>query len=425
MINPVNAAPSAVNVNTNLLSKVKADKQQPENNSIDTAQASGAEAMAAYNKAAVKSPVKADIKDFETLKNLKPSLPTVLQPEAIKILDGERIRNADGTLYAIVKKTPETTTTYLMDVQAPEDAIRKIITVDSKTGKRIRVQENYNKIEQGKLPVIFSTEITEFYPNSDDIKKLTTTINGKLDIVEESIYEKDGYKKHFINDGGELMICEQIPKDGVTKLTRYDNDGKISSVETSKKAEYYTETVKYRDGKPAETITEIKKPTENKTGKDPLHDPDLTPAPKYEINGDPKTFEGEKTTYSNGMLEALKVKNNNGGEVIYMFDIEGDLVSVDDSSDLNNKKIVMYHKQPECSDRTGYYTIEEPLGNDITKQTTYRDDGSVDVKVTDDKNDFEKYAQYTKDGYMEMYIENGTKDDALRMMFDKDGNLLE
>ena len=25
----------------------------------------------------------------------------------------------------------------------------------------------------------------------------------------------------------------------------------------------------------------------------------------------------------------------------------------------------------------------------------------------------------------EMYIENGTKDDALRMMFDKDGNLLE
>ena len=162
MINPVNAAPSAVNVNTNLLSKVKADKQQPENNSIDTAQASGAEAMAAYNKAAVKSPVKADIKDFETLKNLKPSLPTVLQPEAIKILDGERIRNADGTLYAIVKKTPETTTTYLMDVQAPEDAIRKIITVDSKTGKRIRVQENYNKIEQGKLPVIFSTEILPY-----------------------------------------------------------------------------------------------------------------------------------------------------------------------------------------------------------------------------------------------------------------------
>ena len=125
------------------------------------------------------------------------------------------------------------------------------------------------------------------------------------------------------------------------------------------------------------------------------------------------------------MLEALKVKNNNGGEVIYMFDIEGDLVSVDDSSDLNNKKIVMYHKQPEYSDKNGYYTIEEPLDNGITKQTTYRDDGSVDVKVTDDKNDFEKYAQYTKDGYMEMYIENGTKDDALRMMFDKDGNLLE
>lgn len=424
MINPVGLSPVAGNVNTNLLNQVKTDKKPVENNKAEAPKANGADVLAVYNQAAIKKPEKADKKDLETLKNLQPSIPTVLQPEAIKVLKGDRIKTAHGNLYAIVDKTPETTTTYIMDVQAPEAAIRKIITTDNKTGKKIRVQENFNEIKEGVLPSTFLTEIYEFYPNSDDVKKLTTYYQGKPEVIEETVHNEDGSKKHYINDRNTLMICEEKPKDGVTKITKYDNDGNITSVETEKKAEYYSETVRYDKGIPTETVKEVKKPTENKTGKDPFNDENLKPAEKYDINGDPKTFEGEKETYSNGALQSIKVKNDKGGEITYLFDLNGDLESIDDNLDADHKKAILYHK-PECSDKNGHYTIKEDLGNGIEKDTTYVDNGTVEVRVVDNKNDSEKYAQYSKDGYMEMYIENGSKDNAVRMLFDKDGNLLE
>ncbi len=424
MINAVGSTSSVSNVNTNLLNQLKTDKKLVENNNVEAPQANGAEVLAAYNQAAIKKTEKADKKDLETLKNLQPSIPTVLQPEAIKILKGERIKTANGTLHAIVDKTPDTTTTYLMDVQAPEAAIRKIITTDNKTGKRIRVQENCNEIKEGVLPNTFLIEIYEFYPDSDDVKKLTTYYNGKPEVTEETVYNKDGSKKHYINDRNTLMICEEIPKDGVTKCTKYDKEGNIVSVATDKKNEYYSETIRYENNIPTETVKEAKKPTKNDTGKDPFKDEDLKPAEKYEINGDPKKFEGKKETYSNGALQSIKVKNEKGGEITYLFDLEGNLDSIDDNSDAEHKKSIIYHK-PECSDKKGHYIIKEELANGIEKNTTYVNDGTVEVRVLDNKNDSEKYAQYSKDGYMEMYIENGSKDNALRMLFDKDGNLLE
>ena len=78
----------------------------------------------------------------------------MLQPEAIRVIEGERVTAPNGTLDSIIKRNDKTTTIYKMDVLAPNDAIRKIEVYDNTTGKLIREQENFNDIKPGKNAVI-------------------------------------------------------------------------------------------------------------------------------------------------------------------------------------------------------------------------------------------------------------------------------
>jgi len=401
MLNPVNAVGTVSYKGSLLPAK---NMEPPADKKVENQQnLNGADALASYNKAAISKP---------ELKKLEPSLPTVLQPEAIKIIEGERITTSSGTLHSIVKKTPETTTTYTMDVSAPNDAIRQIETIDNKTGYPIRIQTNFNEITEGKLPKTPHIEIKEFYPNSDKPKKLTVYEDGKPDMVEESVYGDNGYKKHQINySDGVVYVMEEFPDKSQSKLTRYNKEGQIIEVETKDEKNHSSEIVKYENGKPAGTTTKTKKVIENTTGKNPLEDADLKPSEKYNLVNDPKAVEGKKSFYSNGALERIETEN-----IVYVFEPDGKLSTVEDASNPDDKKIIAYHDD--------YYTVQTTDKNGVTKSTDFNKDGTTIVVYEDEKNNLRKSATYSDNGKMETYFEREAEDKTLFMQFDEDGNLI-
>ena len=134
MINPVNTFPVSYNtaIPNNVSQMQSQTIQQPP---VQNPNMSGLDALAAYNQPTQK---------MSAPKHIEPALPTVLQPEAIKAIKGERIYTSTGTLDSIVSKGDNTKTVYKMDAAAPNDAIRKIEYYDNSTGKLKFIQENFN-----------------------------------------------------------------------------------------------------------------------------------------------------------------------------------------------------------------------------------------------------------------------------------------
>lgn len=402
MLYPVNSV-GAVSYKGSLLPAKNVEPAADKKETVKDVNLNGSEALASYNKAAVTN---------SKIKKLEPSLPTILQPEAIKVIEGERITTSTGTLHSIVKKTPDTTITYIMDKSAPNDAIQQIIAVDNKTGKPIRIQTNTNEIQEGKLPKTSYIEIKEFYPNSDNAKKLTVYENGKPDMIEESTYGDNGYKKHIVQYGdGVVYHVEEFPDKAQSKITRYDKDGQLIEIETKDEKNHSTETVKYENGKPVDTVVRKKTPHPNTTGKNPLNDPDLKPAEEYVLSVDPKTLEGKKSFYSNGALERIETDN-----MVYLFEPDGKLKTIEDSSNPGNKKMIVYNDD--------YYTVSDESKDNITKYTDFNKAGEKIVVYEDSKNDLRKTAIYTKEGYLETYFERKGDADSGLMCFDEKGNLL-
>ena len=223
MINPVNFNPMVQNTTAMAPQQVATQPRQiyaP----MDNPNMDGLKALAAYNQPIANS---ANV----TPKTITPTLPTVLSTEAVHSMEGERITSANGTLSAIVKRGENTTTVYKMDPQAPNDAIGTIETYDNKTGKLTAVQKNYNRIEQGKAPVNFSTEIVEYNENGKE-KKATYYFEGKLSNVVETEYGPNDFKKLYIaRDDGSTAVIERCNVTDSQRALQYDKNGVIQEIE--------------------------------------------------------------------------------------------------------------------------------------------------------------------------------------------------
>ena len=185
MINSVNPLMGVQNVQAGQY-QMQQPAAQPINQQVQNPNLNGVNALASYNQLAKTAP-----------KTITPALPTVLQPEAIRVIEGERVTAPNGTLDSIIKRNDKTTVIYKMDIAAPNDAIRKIEVYDNTTGKLISEQENFNDIKPGKMPSSFLTEINE--RNSEGkITKTTVYSHGKLDNVAEIEYGPNGYEKATI-----------------------------------------------------------------------------------------------------------------------------------------------------------------------------------------------------------------------------------
>lgn len=416
MINSINPSMGVQNVQAGQY-QVPQSIQQPVYQPVQNPNLNGVNALASYNQPAKTAP-----------KTITPALPTVLQPEAIKSMEGERITAPDGALDSIIKRSDKTTTIYKMDVLAPNDAIRKIEVYDNATGKLIREQENFNDIKPGQMPVLYYTEINE--RNSEGkITKTTVYSQGQLDNVAELEYGPNGYEKAtiiFADGTSTIEESSEIPVEDNTmsitsKMTRFDAKGQVVSVETVDRDKRTSEEITYKNGIPSGIKRKFEEPIANSTGINPFTDKDLVPAQPYILGYDPKSVEGEKKYFSNGVLHSITTNTGNG-EVVHMFDITGRLTGIEDAKDRNNVKSIIFNNNPDVKYQG--YSILEQLGEKINKTTVYNNNGEKEVSITDLANNTSKTAVY-KDDKLLFYTESNSDDERIAMSFDKQGNLVK
>lgn len=410
MINPVNLSPMVQNTTMMAPQQVATQPRQiyaP----MDNPNMDGLKALAAYNQPLANSANVAP-------KTITPTLPTVLTPAAIHSMEGERISSADGTLSAIVKRGENTTTVYKMDIQAPNDAIRTIETYDNKTGKLKAVQKNYNKIEQGKAPVNFSTDIVEYDENGKE-KKATYYFEGKLSNVVETQYGPNGFEKRYIaREDGSTAILEDCKVTKTSRYIDYDKNGQVRELEITDHKNNSSKIETYKNGKLVNVENKKQEPIPNTTGKNPQADTQLVPAQPYVLGYDPKQVEGQKQYYSNGAIERITTQTANGS-ITHTFDVNGTLTGIEDAQDPNNVKYIVYHDYGKC------YSVEEKLGENLFKTTNFIDDGSVEVSVMNDNTKQEKIAVYEPNGKLTTYIEHNSPEDKILMGFNESGELIK
>ena len=409
MINSVNSLPMVNNVgmpnglNTNPIQQNQANV--PINNN---ATLNGMNALASYNTPAISKP---------TAKNVQPLLPTILQPEAIKVIKGERIYNSMGELDTIIDKTEKGTVVYKMDIQAPNDAISKIETYDE-SGHLIQTQENMNTIEEGKLPKLSFIELVKYSPGTG--KELSKTVyeNGKPTVSIDNVYEPNGVVKEYVVnfENNTSSITETYENQNIGRKIDFDKNGNITSIVTKNNNQHSKEHLQFLNGVLASRTVKTKTPIPNATGKNPMNDKDLTPAQPYILGYNPKQVQGEKTYYSNGALESISTLTENGGMVLHRFNVNGDLVAILDQQDINNAKTITFSPDNQM--------ISESLADGSEKLTVNFDDGSKEVTVMNYKNGFEKNVKYSKEGLPVTYFERSEGQNEVFMEFDKQGNII-
>lgn len=412
MINSINPSMGVQNVQAGQY-QVQQSIGQSVNQMVQNPNLNGVNALASYNKPAKSAP-----------KTITPSLPTVLQPEAIKVIEGERVTAPNGTLDSIIKRNDKTTVIYKMDISAPNDAIRKIEVYDNATGKLIRDQENFNDIKEGKMPSAFLMEVNE-RDSEGRISKTTVYSHGKLDNVVEFEYGPNGYEKATIIYADGTSAIEEstkIPVKGKTmsvtsKMTKFDNKGQIVSIETIDREKRESEKVTYKNGIPSGIKHSKEEPIANNTGINPFADKDLVPAQPYVLGYDPKSVEGEKRYFSNGVLHSITTNTGNG-DVIHIFDVTGRLTGIE-----NGSKSIIFNNDADPISRK--YSICEKLGEKIEKLTTFFD-GEKEVSINNYENNTYKTAVY-KDDKLVFYTEgkSNSDDDRIAMSFDNQGNLVK
>lgn len=410
MINPVNTFPVSYNtaIPNNVSQMQSQTIQQPP---VQNPNMSGLDALAAYNQPTQK---------MSAPKHIEPALPTVLQPEAIKAIKGERIYTSTGTLDSIVSKGDNTKTVYKMDAAAQNDAIRKIEYYDNSTGKLKFVQENFNLIEQGKMPQIKETSIKEFDQNTGKIKKETIYCNGKLDGVKEFEYSPDGgfEKIYGVYPDGKSDVTEICYKTNSSRLTAFDKKGNVDYVTVKDSNKGTVQSTQYKNGVPVKISQTKNTVIPNSINKNPMTDPELVPTNPINLGYEPKDVQGDKSYYSNGALESITTMTDNG-VVMHKFNPDGTLSGIMNQSGKDEKTIIFNR----TSEGQKYYSVEEKLDDDVYKTTIFNQDGSKEVCVMDNKNKSEKNAVYSKDGNLEKYFEY-SKDDKMMMEFDKQGNVI-
>ena len=409
MINSVNSIPMVQSVNVQGADNKNVKVQDNTQKQVPDANLNGTNALAAYNAGLVSKPEK---------KPLEPALPTVLQPEAIHSMGGDRIFSSTGTLNTIVKKGGDNTTAvFTMDPAAPNDAISKIEFFDQETGKLVRVQYNHNEIKDGQMPVTKALEIFDYSP---DGKIATGTVyeDGKPYSVWKNETALDGTEissiYHF--DDKTSVVIEKHPEGDKGRQIYYDENGKVEKIIARDFKNFETYETKFRNGAITENRTIKNYPIQNQTGKDPKNDKDLTPAQPYVLGYNPKEVQGEKLYYSNGVLEKIITKTADG-EVIHDFDCKGSLKSISNP----DGKTVMFTTGENLKT---YYTVEEKLPDGSTKKTDFSEEGLCSVSVISADEKQEKYVDFSKDGKMTTYYEINKDGERIHMDFDENGNLM-
>lgn len=379
---------------TNFISRPAFKTNEPQNIIVSNNDVTmnGANALASYNKIMLKK--------YESL-DVEP-LPLIYTDG--EEIEGEKVYDSEGKLYSIVKEDENTKTLYYPE-EDDDNKVKLVKIIDKKSGNSIVEQENY--FDDNKM---VETYITQYNPKTKDIVATTAYRDGKP-VNAERIFNKNGKNVTIRNNiqDNEYNIYEDS-KFSYSSIT-LDKDKQISCAyqERTNGMKTVSKGADFYNGSLISVRKNVTTTIPNSLGIDKLNNPELTPAPRFEVDKDYKGLKGEKTYYSNDALETNIV-----GDVKAHFNPEGELEELY----MPDKTISFYNN--DCQ------TIEETLENGKTKTTERcKDDG---IRVTldseegystvciDENNRPTAYYEGVKD-------ENGETKDTLSLYFNKNGML--
>ena len=303
--------------------------------------------------------------DFNDIKTVK----MIPIPDDISMIDGEKIYNSKGNLVCVIQENSKYKTVY------QNNDSKSIKIIDKNNGKTIKEQECYTSINNQKMITVY-----ENADNGVGYQTFYETINGNLKVTSNSknIEYPDGSVKEFIHeiDMKELRVINRPAKGTINwsfdGAIDYDEQGNIKHVTKHSQNSDSEIDVRSNNGQyysvEENSITSIP----NNFGEKYKNDKDLIPANLFKIPEKPENIEGQKTYYSNGIVETNKV-----GDVLYSFNYEGKLTNID----MPKTKIIV--------EEDGAQEIEELLPNGAVKTTNRFPSGQL-------------YVEYKKDGQRKM-----------------------
>ncbi len=355
MINKINFAQGIQQVQSRPAFKAKETDNETVTAPDSSVSFKGAEALANYNKPNVMAFDK-------SILEVEPISPTVIQPDAIGSVEGEKIYGSNGKLNSIVNRVGNTTTIYKASAEN-DTQLDSITTVDKKNGNVIRRQ--INTVENGKNYM----DVAEY--DSETGKELRRTVyqNGEPYFATKTLTNNKGLVQNIEYDyvNGHFSVTERSANDKFHRNYEFNKNKELISVYESKNTRG-TETnleVNFYNGA---VISSSNKKTEilpNNMGREILNDEDVKPA---DLSVYPDSIEGEKTFYSNGSLESVTA-----GDLVYNYSPEGDITYIKDG----NKTVEV---------KNNITTITENLDENTVKETRYFDDGYTVVDFEQGEN---------------------------------------
>lgn len=394
-------------------SKNLAFKSQQENSPvsspIENISMKGADALASYNSAFIKSRDKFDI----------PLLKPVSIPKDINAIEGERIYNSKGSLECIVKETKDKKYVYSQNCN-DLPGVNCLEIYDRRTGNKIFDQGEYVYIDDGKetkhciineFDSISGQQIfNTFYDNGMPISKSYTTYNPD-GTYEHREYQYDTDEYNVWGDGLQNKTYDKT----------YDANGNLKYAHYCERND---DSIIRREMKYVNNRESSRETTEQKAIKNPelekyLHNPKLIPAecPEFLTNID--NIDGEKTYYSNGQVESVKTADGK----IYEISLNGKSITLQDGD-----KTIEFSNNIDNGNR--FCSVSEESGNTIKRTVYCGKNGNELSDVTYTKGNIEKYISY-ENGKPTYYSEsdNSVDDWSMRNLinirFAPNGGVLE
>lgn len=344
MINKINFAQGIQNIQFKTAFNAKETDTETVTAPDNSVSFKGAEALANYNKPNVMAFDKSVLE-------VEPVLPTVIQPDAIASIEGEKIYGSNGKLNSIVNRVGNTTTIYKASAEN-DSVLESITTIDKKTGNVIKRQTNEN--ENGGSYM----DVAEFDPETGKELRRTVYENGELYYATKTSENNKGLVQEVEFDyvNGHFSVTERTPDDSFHRYYEFNKNKELISIneskntrgaETNLEVNFYNGAVISSESRKTEILP-------NNMGREVLSDEDVKPA---DLSVYPDSIEGEKTFYSNGSLESVTA-----GDLVYNYSPEGDITYIKDG----NKTVEV---------KNGITTITENLDENTVKTTRRFDDG--------------------------------------------------
>ncbi len=385
-----------VNFVTKPAFKAEPEKEVKEKNTLkfQPYDINSSESLACYNKAFMTKP--------------EPCVLKPLEPEAVPNIDeieGEKIYNSEGKLHSIVQENGDTKKVYLPD-EKDENFIASIITIEKKTGNKIKRQD-MNKDDN-------SVCMNE-YSNGEKVKSSVYT-DGKLDFTSNTLRKPSGeIVIEEYNDFNKTFTIAR-EKENHAQNAIFNKDKQMVEFRDFKKVkgQNIDTVVSFYNGGMYKLEKHIEQVLPNSLGRENfVNNPELKPTEKFEVPVDVKGHDGEKTYYSNGAIETNSFELN-GDKVIAKFNPDGELTEYS----TGNKNVNFYEKGQE---------IKEKLDDERTKSTYITKDEYCSVTI-ESKDYFETLDYNLKTKRPTSYTngtirEDGSYDHEKTLYFDKKGML--